>query len=288
MLSILLGFLGYSILNIAQAGQKIGLSLAKQKKAAGRLLWAAATLGTSVSVFVLLWAVSLGTASLVGAMAGTGLAALAVFAHFVMKERVGKKELAGIVIIISGAALIGYLAENNKAGVILLDRLFILLGVVVLLYTVLWIVFARKDSVAGIIIGGFAGALGGFIPLFQKVSTSAPGKASAFFPAAPAGEQTLMDTLLSIFANPYALVWIGLSLVSIVVLQFSYKRDTAIRIIPSFSANCLLIPVIGGVVCFLEQLHILQWLGVALILGGLFLLTVKTGSRRRGAEAKSP
>jgi drug/metabolite transporter (DMT)-like permease len=284
MLSILLGFLGYSILNIAQATQKIGLRLAKQKKLKGRLLWTAATLGTSVSVFVLLWAVSLGSASLVGAMAGTGLAALAVFAHFVMKERVGKKELTGIVIIISGAALIGYLAEKNKAGVILLDRLFILLGIVILLYVVLWIVFAQKDSTAGIVIGGFAGALGGFIPLFQKVATSAPGRESAFFPASPGSEATLWSGLLSIFANPYALIWIGLSIISVVVLQFSYKRDTAIRIIPSFSANCLLIPLIGGVACFLEQLHILQWLGVVLILGGLFLLTVKTGGRVHGAE----
>ncbi len=284
MLSILLGFLGYSILNISQATQKIGLRLAKQEKLKGRLLWTAATLGTSVSVFVVLWAVSLGNASLVGAMAGTGLAALAVFAHFVMKERVGKKESAGIVIIISGAALIGYLAEENKVGVILLDRLFILLGIVILLYVFLWIALARKDGVVGIIIGGFAGALGGFIPLFQKVSTSALGKAGAFFPSSPSGEQTLWGGLLSIFANPYALIWIGLSLVSIVVLQFSYKRDTAIRIIPSFSANCLLIPLIGGVACFLEQLHILQWLGVVLILGGLFLLTVKTGGRVHGAE----
>ncbi|MEJ2663350.1 MAG: hypothetical protein P8107_04775 [Spirochaetia bacterium] len=281
MLSIVLGFLGYSILNIAQATQKIGLRLAKKEKLKGRLLWTAATLGTSVSVFVVLWAVSLGTASLVGAMAGTGLAALAVFSHFVMKERVGKKELAGIVIIMSGAALIGYLAEENKAGVILLDRLFILLGVITILYMMLWIIFARKNSVAGIIIGGFAGALGGFIPLFQKVATSGLGKASAFFPAASGGEQTPVNGLLSIFANPYALIWIGLSFVSIVILQFSYKHDTAIRIIPSFSANCLLVPVIGGVTCFLEQLHILQWLGVVLILGGLFLLTVKTNRRHK-------
>jgi drug/metabolite transporter (DMT)-like permease len=276
MLSILLGFLGYSILNIAQATQKIGLRVAKEKKLKGWSLWIGATAFTSVSIFIVLYAVSLGSASLVGAMAGTGLASLAVFSHFVMKERVGKKEIAGIGIIIGGAALIGYLAKENPQQTFLIDRLFIMLGIVIAAYIILWFVFIKKDSIAGIIIGGFAGALGGFIPLFQKISTSEVGKASAFFKQpASVQETTLWDSLLAIFANPYAVIWILISFISVAILQFSYKRDQAIRIIPSFSANCLIVPVIGGVICFLEQLHALQWLGVVLILGGLFLLTVK-------------
>jgi len=276
MLSILLGFLGYSILNIAQATQKIGLKLAKQKKLKGWTLWAAATASTSVSIFIVLYAVSLGSAALVGAMAGTGLASLAVFAHFVMKERVGKKEITGIGIIIGGAALIGYLAKENPQPTFLIQRLFIMLGIVIAAYVILWLIFINNTSIAGIIIGGFAGALGGFIPLFQKISTSDFGKASAFFKDTASGQEaTVWSGLLSIFANPYAIIWILISFISVAVLQFSYKRDKAIRIIPSFSANCLIIPVIGGVICFLEQLHALQWLGVALILGGLFFLTVK-------------
>jgi drug/metabolite transporter (DMT)-like permease len=279
MFSILLGFLGYSILNIAQATQKIGLRVAKDKKLKGWTLWIVATFFTSVSIFIVLYAVSLGSASLVGAMAGTGLASLAVFSHFVMKERVGKKEIAGIAIIIAGAALIGYLAKENTRPTFLLERLFIMLGIVITAYIILWLVFIKKDSIAGIIIGGFAGALGGFIPLFQKISTSDVGKASSFFPQPASGQKAaLWDSLLAIFANPYAIIWILISFISVAVLQFSYKRDQAIRIIPSFSANCLIIPVIGGVICFLEILHPLQWLGVVMILGGLFLLTVKLKS----------
>jgi drug/metabolite transporter (DMT)-like permease len=279
MFSILLGFLGYSILNIAQATQKIGLRVAKDKKLKGWTLWIVATFFTSVSIFIVLYAVSLGSASLVGAMAGTGLASLAVFSHFVMKERVGKKEIAGIAIIIAGAALIGYLAKENTRPTFFLERLFIMLGIVITAYIILWLVFIKKDSIAGIIIGGFAGALGGFIPLFQKISTSDVGKASSFFPQPASGQKAaLWDSLLAIFANPYAIIWILISFISVAVLQFSYKRDQAIRIIPSFSANCLIIPVIGGVICFLEILHPLQWLGVVMILGGLFLLTVKLKS----------
>jgi drug/metabolite transporter (DMT)-like permease len=59
------------------------------------------------------------------------------------------------------------------------------------------------------------------------------------------------------------------------VLQFSYKSDRAIRIVPVFSANYIVIPVLGGVICFGENLHALQWLGVSLILVGVLVLTLK-------------
>jgi len=275
MLSILLAFFAYSLLNISQATQKLALKIAKGKKLIGLCLWIFATLCSSVSIFIVLYAVSIGNASLVGAMAGSGLASLAVFSHFVMKEKIGKKEILGIFIIISASAIIGALSPESKPATIFIEMLFTILGIITVLYVLAWIIFIKRVKIIGIIIGGFAGALGGFIPLFQKVSTSDIGKASSFFSENTSPNEGGLLGLLRIFANPYALIWIVLSIVSIVVLQFSYKRDKAIRIIPSFSTNCLLVPVIGGVLCFQEQLHFGQWIGVGLILVGLFLLTIK-------------
>lgn len=279
MLSILLAFFAYSLLNITQATQKIALKIAKSRKLPGIFLWIFATLCTTASIFIVRHAVSIGNASLVGAMAGSGLASLAVFSHFVMKERIGKKEILGVFVIIVASGIIGALSPEEKSTIILLDRLFIYLAIIAVVYILVWILFYKRDEIVGIIIGGFAGALGGFIPLFQKVETSAIGKASSFFPENVAPDQGgllgLLISILRMFANPFALIWICLSIASIVVLQFSYKRDKAIRIIPSFSTNCLLVPFIGGVICFQEQLHYGQWIGVILILAGLFLLTIK-------------
>ncbi len=275
MLSILFACLGYSLLNISQAVQKIGLARAKEKRIQGAVIWIAATVGTLASSFLVFAAVALGSASLVGAMAATGLAALAVFSHFVMKERVGVKEIAAVAVIILAAALIGLFSTGNPVFRVRLDWLFIMLSVVVTVSAVCWLVFGKKGFIAGVVIGVFSGSLGGFVPLFQKVATSDFGKSLSVFSLGPEAANGPWGRILSMFSNPFTVVWILLSLVSMLVLQFAYKKADAIRIIPFFTASCIVIPVVGGVLCLEERLHPLQWVGVALILGGLILLTVR-------------
>ena len=76
------------------------------------------------------------------------------------------------------------------------------------------------------------------------------------------------------FLNPFLYVWITMAVLSFVVLQFAYKNDKAIRIIPAFSSHLILVPVIGGVLCFGERLNWQQWPGVVLILIGVLLITL--------------
>ncbi len=272
LISILLAFIGYSILNIAQAGQKIGLSMMPESRVKGLAIWIIATLATSVSFFIVLYAVSVGNVSQVGAMAGSGLVSLALFSALVMKEKIGKRDVLGIIIVLAGAALIGAFARESEPAQILLYILYIFLAIVSLLYILSLVTVRKKISIMGILIGGFAGALGGFVLLFQKISTSEIGRAGSLV-----GESSKIGETLT---NPYALIWILLSIVSMAVLQFAYKRDTAIRIIPAFMANLILVPVLGGVICFQEKLSYPQWLGVILILAGMFFLTVKPKKKR--------
>ena len=79
LLSMLIAFIGYSAQYIAAACQKIGLKVKETKKLKGWAIWVLATSFTSVSVFIVLYAVAIGNVSIVGAMAGTGLVSLAVF-----------------------------------------------------------------------------------------------------------------------------------------------------------------------------------------------------------------
>ena len=61
-----------------------------------------------------------------------------------------------------------------------------------------------------------------------------------------------------------------------VVMQFAYRKGKAIQLIPAFAANTIAIPVLGGVLTFSERLHPFQWIGVLLIVAGVFQLTLKT------------
>ena len=65
-----------------------------------------------------------------------------------------------------------------------------------------------------------------------------------------------------------------------VVLQFAYRRGKAIRVIPSFSANYVVVPILGGMLVFGESLHPLQWLGAVLMVAGVLLLTLKSPGRK--------
>lgn len=307
LIAIIVAFIGYSVLNISQAGQKIGLETADKNRRRGIIIWIFATIGTSVAAFIVLYAVSLGSVALVGAMAGTGLASLAVFSRFVMKERVGYREVAGVFTVIVAAVLIGGFTEEYVLKKINIGILIGLLVLITVFYIAVIIIERNRRKYTGIIIGGFSGALGGFIPMFQKVATSDVGRRAYFFTVNAGGSTKtgsgtalisstagmpvagvsgsgalweLFHRLLEVFANPYSVVWILLSIISVIVVQFAYKKDQAIRIIPAFSINYILVPVIGGVFVFREELHPMQWAGVIMIVIGMLLISIKQSQER--------
>ncbi len=253
VLSIIITFLGSSINSISQAVQKIGLDTLRLNKYKGRAIWIFGTCLMAATPFIFMYATSLGGVSLVGAMSGTGLAALILFSHFVMKEKITANELAGVVLILGASVLLGVFSRGEAVkSVINLLSLYIYLAAVVTVYTVIIISF-REGKITGSVLGGFAGSLAGFITLFQKVTTSNPLNAP------------------SVFANPFLYTWLFIGAVSFIILQFSYTKGRAIRIIPFFAANSIVIPVIGGVVCFKESLNFFQWLGVFLIVIGVYV-----------------
>ena len=280
ILSLIAAFSGYSIHAIAQAGQKIGLATATKRRARGQAIWIFSTLSMPASIFLILYAVSIGNASLVGAMSGSGLASLAVFSHLYMRERITRRELIGVFTIIAAALLIGFFRVEDAGGNPNLTALYIYFPAVCGTYLLLWLVFHKRSRIVGIVIAGLAGALGGFVPLFQKISTSPLGLSRALLHFQFRNE-TALTTLLhrgaNLLSNPWALTWIVISLISMVVMQFAYRRGKAIRLIPAFAANTIAIPVVGGVLTFSERLHVFQWIGVILILAGVLLLTIKTG-----------
>ena len=279
VLSLIAAFAGYSIHSIAQAGQKIGLATAGTYRARGLAIWIFSTLMMPTAIFLILYAVSIGNASLVGAMSGSGLASLAVFSHLFMRERITRRELIGVFTIIAAALLIGFFRSETAAGNPNLKALYIYFPAVCGTYLLLWLAFHKRSRIVGVIIAGLAGAVGGFVPLFQKISTSPLGLSRALLHLQFSHETALSSLLhraANLLSNPWALTWIAISLVSMVVMQFAYRMGKAIRLIPAFAANTIAIPVVGGVLTFGERLHAFQWAGVILIIAGVLLLTLKT------------
>lgn len=258
VLSVVLAFIGSSMNNIAQALQKTGLDTPKELRLKRWGTWLSGTLIMMAAPFIIQYATSLGGVSLVGAMSGSGLAALTLFSFFVLKEKIHTNELAGVAMILSASIIIGVFSSAATIQSIMnLPKLFMFLSVIVVSYVILTVISLKFNKLTGIVLGGFSGAVGGFVTLFQKVTTSNPTGAS------------------SLITNPFFYTWMAISVISFFILQFSYKNDRAIRIIPSFSANYILVPVLGGVICFQEALNPFQWAGAALIICGALAITVK-------------
>ncbi len=275
VISLFIAFFGYSVQNLSQAIQKMGLLVMNKNRTKGMIIWCLATIGTGSSSLILLYAISIGQVSLVGAMAGTGLVTMTIFSRYVLKEQVGKKEVWGVIIIIISAFLIGYYAGESSAFAIVLKLLVFKLVAVSFIYSCLWIVFRSKKETLSVILGSFAGAMGGFVSQFQKISTAASVSGELI-----SNSQSPFSNL-STLINPYTIIWISLSISSMVILQFAHKTGRTLRVIPAFAANFILIPVIGGVTCFGERLMALQWIGVSLILVGVMLITMQKKTRSK-------
>lgn len=274
VLSIVLAFLAYSMLDLGKAFQKIGLSEMSRNRGRGIGIWVGASTATSASSFLILYAVSLGSVLIVGSMAGTGLAAVALLSVLMLREPFGRLDLAGVACVMAAPFLLASVYREPPATRVVVEHLLYFLAAIVVVFAALILSLRRKKGTLGLLLAAGAGALGGLVILFQKVSTSPLGRASSFFRSGGAApEASLALRLLHVFANPYAMAWIALSLVSTLVLQLSYRHGHAIRLIPSFNSAYILIPILGGALIFREPLHPLQWVGVGLILCGVSVLS---------------
>jgi drug/metabolite transporter (DMT)-like permease len=270
LLSIVLACIGYSVLNVSQAVQKIGLRRYREHAVRGTLIWISATLASLASFGIVFAAIALGRVSIVGALAGTGLVALALFGWLVMGETLPPLRISAILAIVAGAAVV---ALGDGGGSTEL-RPVLLWGLVVGgigIGTTCWLILPEGQSL-GLTVAAFSGFLGAYSQLFQKLSSTTIGIGAD-------NREPTISVVASFLSDPYTIVWVSLSLASTVILQFAYRHAEATQIVPAFTAAFIATPVVGGVVVFSETLTIVQWIAIGVIIGATWLLA----SRRRSS-----
>lgn len=268
-LAILLAFFGYSFLNVGQAGQKIGLGKRRESALKGWTIWGISTAGTFLSTPLIFAAIILGSVSISGSMAGTGLVSLAVFSRLVLKEELKKRTVLVILAIVLAAAVLGFFDKSGESEMRSFWLYMLLGGGSVLYILTIWTV--PSGSLRGVMIGGLAGFFGACSQLFQRYSTDSISL-----------EEGVLPLLGNVIRNPVTLIWIALLLLSMLVLQFSYRHAEAIQIVPVFTVNTIVVPVFGSVIVFGEVLTLPQWIALAVMVAGSVLL-----GRRKDRSEKS-
>lgn len=262
MVGALLAFIGYSLLNVGQGVQKAGLDVASSRRILGWTIWAAGTLSTSVSVLVVLGALSIGQVSVVGAMAGSGLVSLTVFSAVVLKEPLGTLDFAGIGTIVAGSVVLGLRSATTTPESVPFLRLWILLGVVGALGGSVFLTGNKR--IRGFLLAAWAGVVGGTSTVVQKAAAIETGAS----PTAAAAQNVIQA-----IGSPLTILWVFLSIASFVIIQFAYKRAAAIHTVPAFSVAFMAAPVVGGVVVYGETFGPLQWVGLILVVAGVVMLS---------------
>ncbi len=282
MTGILLSFLGYSVLAAGQIFQKKGMDLRRKGSGAALPVLIAANSVTISSTFIILAAVSWSPVSLVGAMAGSGLITAALAGSFFLGERITRRSLVSILLIMAGIFLLGLYREISVP----LFRPWVLFvfsaGITFFFVSALF--FHRDGAHTGSLLGALSGSWAGLVTLLQKAADLYDGPAlipDTFLHTIhyAAGALLIPDSFTSeavrVLINPYVPVWIAVSTTSMILIHAAFHKGAASSVIPVYSALFILVPVTGGFTAFGDNLSFPQWAGIFLITIGSIFISLK-------------
>ena len=264
-LGLVVGICGSVLLSVGKGVQKMKVDVLKQGKKMFQppyrrdfVIWLVGVLMTaSASVF---YSVSLkftDKSSIVSSLSGIGLVGLLIFAWLVLKEKVGAREIFSSLMIIFGTGLIGYfnraLISGQKYDVtkfiyVIIFLLAVFAGLVLLGF--------KYKKLYGFAFGVIAGSLIGIAMIL--------------------GDMALVKSqgdLLGQFNTPYVYLALLSSAGALTLTQVAFFKATAVVVVPTINSFTILAPLLVEYFTFGVMLAFPQYLGVAMVLAGVIILT---------------
>ena len=265
VLSIFLGILSYSMLNIGMGLQKKGA--AELPKIEGQSIgqnlknfftnktWLIGFSLVLAQWIILVLAINFGNLSIVTPLMSVGMVALVIFSFFYLKEPISKIEIFGIGAIIIGIAVLGATSPAEvdeptlteviegleKIQSIIFLVVLVILSIVLILASVL-----RKFRNADILFGVAAGITDALGAIFiNAIMSGARFGDSSLIKESVSVWQWWLFMVLLVFFNALATVY----------LQVAYQRGKAIIVAPIFAVIAMITPVFGGIIIFDEWLY---------------------------------
>jgi len=195
--------------------------------------------------------------SMVSALGGIGLIGLVLFAWLVLKEHLGKRELLGVGLIIVGTSTLGYFnVPLTKGQAYNLFWLGAWLAGMALFLSLLCIYSILTRKLHGFAFGALAGNLIGIAMIFGDMALVKSG-----------------NSLLRQFQNVYVYLALLFSVSALATTQYAFWRSTALVVVPTINTFMILVPVLLDYLVFGTALQAPQYAGVAVIVGGVLILT---------------
>lgn len=265
LIGLLMGCSASICMNVGKGVQKLKVQVLKKGRGAFNrenrrdlLIWIVGMLMTvSASVFFSKALQMTDKSSIVSSLNGVGLIGLALFSYFVLKERVGPREMAAIFLVIAGTALVQFFNVRPEGGQ---NYSFAMLirtsGAAVVLFGALVVFAIRTGRGHAFIFGALAGALIGFALILGDIALIAAG-----------GDFTGQ------LRNPYPYLALTIGLGALIVTQFAFFRGSAVFVVPTVNSFIIIVPMVAEVFIFGVSLVLLQYAGAAMIVAGVIILT---------------
>ncbi|MHA1797397.1 MAG: hypothetical protein ACTSVY_03020 [Candidatus Helarchaeota archaeon] len=268
--ALIFGMTQAILLNIGKGFQKNAFvkteELNKKQKRINQLLWLIGTILIVVSTLVLMQAEIFGYLSIIASMTGVGIISVTLYSSFVLKERIGKNELIGILLIITGTFLVPIiLVPNVENGMNYYG--IIIFSIFLISFCVIMGLFARKKkkNLFGIIFGIISGMIGGLSVIFQF-------SAMNFIPTDDLFAN--FDVLILMFpANLFFICFMIGGALEFLITQYAFTNGKAVEVVPANQSFFILIPIVGGIFIFAESFNLIQLIGTILIIFGIIFCT---------------
>ncbi|MDD1776678.1 MAG: hypothetical protein LUQ65_00810 [Candidatus Helarchaeota archaeon] len=221
-------------------------------------IWIGGLILTTSFMVIHLFALKFAPISVIAPFEGMGLIILCLFSYFVLKEPINKIKSSGITLIVIGLILTAIFMPSPEAIPVAFDwMLFIVfLSVIMGAFTLLGL-FSKfnRYKAAGVIFGSFAGAFMCFQTLTKRITW-------------------IPDYGYFVF------IMFGFSVATLVMTNFGFLKAEAVVVVPSFSAVSITLPTFLAIFIFNEPVVVLQWIGIAIIVVGVVLLTAFSGPQK--------
>ncbi len=241
VLGLIFGIVNTLVLHLAKAMERHGIEIFSRKKSfkeKGKkpLIY---IIGFVLNNTVVIWQIigtTFASAAVFSSVFGLGLILLMLYSHYILHEEIDITELIGAILIIIGTTMVGffYIMEPQITGTINYVNFFMLILIMIVLFSVL-IGFSWKTKIAiAFIFGAVAGTLGGMDNVLKRI-----GLTSSNFIEAFAGVfQLELDSFIFLFS--FLAGFFGMILTQI---GFAKGADAS-RLVPMYNSLYIVAPVL--------------------------------------------
>lgn len=286
-LGILFQVVGYSVLNIGAGFQKIGADQAPSiqetkfmdnvKNFLSNKPWMLGYLAIAAGTILTFFALGFGDFSILQPFMAVGIVVQALFCHYYLKEKITRKAIYSMILMIAGVILVG-IASRQSTGQADFPTV---INQVLRPYSLVFLI-----SVAGIAILSFSytrlknykNHASIWLSIFTGITSVFSYFLTKMLMAGLFGYGLTVELFGNIVAWVILVLMLITSTISFIMKTVAYQYGRAVLINNLFNAFNISLPVLFGVISLDEwvgvpiDLIFIQILGVVIIMGGIFLM----------------